>query len=147
VTTCYVASKSKFWPWWQGLRSAGIPIMSSWIDWSHNIDDSEPDDDEWRAHAEQCLEQAAAGDITLLYIDRDDARHFGALLEAGAALGAGKQVFLISQHAWPFLRNHPRCRSFDTLGAAVTALRDIQAGEEARARMLALLAGEHGRAA
>ena len=69
-------------------------------------------------NADQCLDQAASADILLLYVDRDDARHFGALLEAGAALGAGKLVFLVSHHPWPFLRHHPRCRSFDTLAAA-----------------------------
>jgi nucleoside 2-deoxyribosyltransferase len=114
-------------------------------DWPHNIDDSEPDNDEWRAHAEQCLEQAAAADIVLLYVDPDDARHFGALLEAGAALGTGRQVFLVSRHPWPFLRHHPRCRSFNSIADAITAITAIQAGEEART--VALLVGGHGRAA
>jgi hypothetical protein len=67
---------------------------------------SEPDNDEWREHSAQCLEQAAAADILLLYVDREDARHFGSLIEAGAALGAGKQVFVVAPHRWPFLRNH-----------------------------------------
>jgi hypothetical protein len=48
--------------------------------------------DEWRTHSAQCLEQAAGADILLLYVDRDDARHFGSLIEAGSALGAGKMV-------------------------------------------------------
>jgi hypothetical protein len=94
----YVASKAKFWPWWQALRSAGLPITSSWIDWERNIDNTEPDDDEWRAHSAKSLEQAAAADIVLLYVDREDVRHFGSLLEAGAALGAGKWVYLVAPH-------------------------------------------------
>jgi hypothetical protein len=48
---------------------------------------------------------------------------FGSLLEAGAALGAGKRVYLVSPHDWPFLRHHPRVKSFPDLAAAVTELR------------------------
>jgi hypothetical protein len=48
--------------------------------------------DECRTHSAQCVEQAAGADILLLYVDRDDARHFGSLIEAGSALGAGKMV-------------------------------------------------------
>jgi hypothetical protein len=80
-----------------------------------------------------------------LYCDRDDVRHFGSLLEAGAALGAGRQVFLVSRHPWPFLRNHPKCRSFESLASAVNAIRARAAGEEAR--LLAMLTGERGRVA
>jgi hypothetical protein len=72
-------------------------------------------------------------------------RHFGALLEAGAALGAGKHVFLVSHHPWPFLRHHPKCRSFETLADAITAIVAMQAGE--RARVLVELSSERGRAA
>jgi hypothetical protein len=141
----YCASKSRFWPWWAALRASGLPIVSSWIDWPHNIDDSEPSTDEWRTHSEQCITQAANCDILLLYCDRDDVRHFGSLLEAGAALGAGRQVFLVSRHPWPFLRNHPKCRSFESLASAVNAIRARAAGEEAR--LLAMLTGERGRVA
>jgi hypothetical protein len=66
----YCASKAKYWPWWQAVRSAGLPINASWIDWPHNIDDSEPTPDSWRAHSAKCLEQAAAAEILLLYVDR-----------------------------------------------------------------------------
>jgi hypothetical protein len=98
---------------------------------------SEPDNDEWREHSAQCLEQAAAADILLLYVDREDARHFGSLIEAGAALGAGKQVFVVAPHPWPFLRNHSQCRSFKTLADAVTAVVSAVAGERERRRAVA----------
>jgi hypothetical protein len=112
-------------------------------DCPHNIDASEPDNDEWRAHAEQCLEQAAAADILLLYVDPDDARPFWR--SAPSRGGAGRQVFLVSRHPWPFLRHHQRCRSFNHLADAITAITAIQAGEEART--LALLTSERGRPA
>jgi hypothetical protein len=38
----YVASKAKYWPWWQALRSASLPINASWIDAPFNRDGYEP---------------------------------------------------------------------------------------------------------
>jgi hypothetical protein len=65
-----------------------------------------------------CLSEAAEADILLLYVEQEK-QHLGALLDAGAALGAGKWVCLCSPHLWPFLRNHPRVRSFDNVAEAV----------------------------
>jgi hypothetical protein len=45
----------------------------------------------------------------------------GALVEVGAALGAGKRVFLVSPHPWSWA-HHPRVRRFDTLADATTAI-------------------------
>ncbi len=125
------ASKSKHWDLWGALRGAGVPIISTWPDWQPNQDGSEPDADSWRAHSEACINDAASGDVLLLYA-KDDERQFGALLEAGAALGAGKQVYIVSPHPWPFLRNHPRCRSFDTLESAVVAIMAMADGKRLR---------------
>jgi hypothetical protein len=69
--------------------------------------------------------------VLVLYAEGQE-QHFGALLECGAALGAGRWVFLISPHPWPFLRNHPRCRSFDNLAEAVRAICALRDGERAR---------------
>jgi hypothetical protein len=117
----YVASKSAAWPWWSALRAAGLPIISSWLDWSRNKDGVEPTADEWRRHSERCFEEAADCDILLLHVQPGE-QHFGALLEAAAALTAGKQVYLVSCHEWPFLRHHPRVFSYDTLERAVEAI-------------------------
>jgi hypothetical protein len=46
-------------------------------------------------------------------------RQNGALIEVGAALGAGKEVYLVSPHNWSW-QHHPRVRVFATLEAAVT---------------------------
>jgi hypothetical protein len=58
-------------------------------------------------------------------------RQMGALIEVGSALGAGKQVYLVSPHDWSW-KHHPRVRVFDTLEAAVTAIVAAAAGERAR---------------
>jgi hypothetical protein len=122
IVKVYCAAKSRHWPWFAALRAAGVPIISSWLDWDHNRDGgNEPSADEWSHHSVTCLREASECDVLLMYV-REDERHFGALLEASAALANDKRVFLISPHAWPFLRNHPRVRSFDTLEAAVAAI-------------------------
>jgi hypothetical protein len=59
-------------------------------------------------------------------------RQFRALLEAGACLGNGGQLYLVSPHDWPFLRHHPRCRSFKTLADALAAILAAMEGERAR---------------
>ena len=110
------------WPWFAALRAAGVPITSTWLDWDHNRDaSSDPSSDAWARHSETCLREAAECDVLLLYV-REGEQHFGALLETASALSAGKRVFLILPHAWPFLRNHPRCRTFATLEDAITAI-------------------------
>jgi hypothetical protein len=127
-----VASKSRHWEMWCALRAAGVPIISSWPDWPYNRNgNDEPDADAWRAHSAACIDDACAGDVLLLYC-REDEVQFGGLLEAGAALGAGRWVYVVSPHAWPFLRHHPRVRNFPTLADAVAAICAAEAGERLR---------------
>jgi hypothetical protein len=77
----YCAGKSRTWPFFQALRACGLPIISSWIDWEPNHDDSyEPSNDEYSDHSVRCLKEAASCDILLLYVDRSDTNHNGALL-------------------------------------------------------------------
>jgi hypothetical protein len=57
-----------------------------------------------------------------------DERQNGALIEVGAALGAGKQVWLVTPHNWSW-KHHPRVRVFDTLEKAVEAIMAAAAGE------------------
>jgi hypothetical protein len=61
--------------------------------------------------------------VTLFYAGEDE-RQCGALLECGAALAAGKRVFVVSPYQWTFA-NHERCRRFDSLEAAVRVLAPI----------------------
>jgi hypothetical protein len=132
-----VASKSRHWQWFGALRAAlaphGIDIISTWPDWPRNHDRHEPDPHEWAEHSRACIEDAATGDVLLL-VAFEDERQFGALLEAGAALGAGKQVFVVSPHEWSFLKHHPRVRAFATVEAAVECLLAMASGERQRPR-------------
>jgi hypothetical protein len=126
----YPASKSCHWPWWSALRAAGVPISASWLDWSHNHDKTEPSPAEWLEHWQRCIREASEADIVLLFAGASENQN-GALLEAGAALAAGRQVFLVSPHARSW-KHHPRVRVFATLEAAVTAIMAGAAGERAR---------------
>jgi hypothetical protein len=128
---CYFASKSRHWQFVSALGAAGAPICCTWPAWTPNRTDTEPTDDDWADHSERCLREAAECDVLVLYAEEPE-QHFGALLECGSALGAGKWVFLVSPHPWPFLRNHPRCRSFENLAEAVRAVCSMRDGERAR---------------
>jgi hypothetical protein len=116
----YPSSKSKHHPWWQALRAAGVPIDASWIDAEFNATGEEPSPTLWRSHWEACVSEAAEADIVLA-VCRDDENQNGALIEIGAALGAGKWVYLVSPHSWSW-KHHPRVRAFRSLEAAVTAI-------------------------
>jgi hypothetical protein len=81
--------QSRHHSWWRALRAASVPIVASWIDWPPNIDGSEPTPDAWREHWDKCIAEAAAADICL-FVSNAGETACGALLEAGAALAAGK---------------------------------------------------------
>jgi hypothetical protein len=133
MSTVYVASKAKHASWWCALRAAGIPISSSWIDWQFNVPGApEPTADAWRGHWSGCLISAAAADI-LLFFDAPGENQCGALIELGAELAFGKQVFLVSENWWS-IEHHPRCRKFRRLEDAIAAIKAIEAGERARSR-------------
>jgi hypothetical protein len=110
------------------------------------MDDCEPTEQAYREHVVACLREAASSDIVLLYAQKDDAPHFGSIMEATSALVANQNawVFLVSPHEWPFLRNHPRVRSFDTLADAVRAVCAMEVGEAAREQAMQHLRGNGG---
>jgi hypothetical protein len=96
----YCTSKkwASYAAWWQSLRAAGVPIVASWIDWLSNHDvGTEPTSDAWSRHWTRCIDETAEADILLFYADQDE-RQCGALVELGAALAAGKRVFVVSPY-------------------------------------------------
>jgi hypothetical protein len=120
VTTVYVASKAKHAAWWAALRAAGVTIISTWIDWPGNRDGAEPTADDWATHWQRCINETSAADVCLFVSQRGETA-CGALLEAGAALAAGKQVFVVSPDEWTFA-NHPNVQRFATLEQAIGAV-------------------------
>jgi hypothetical protein len=127
----YCASKVKHGAWWRALRSAGVPIAASWIDWQANDPGAdEPTADAWSRHWSRCIDEAADADVCL-FVNNEGEQACGALVELGAALAAGKRVFVVSPYKWTFA-SHPRCRVFATLEDAVTAIMSAVAGETLR---------------
>jgi hypothetical protein len=116
----YVASKAKWAPWWRALKAAGAPIESPWITWDGNAPGVTPSDDAWSKHWSCCISSAAEADVCLFVCNKGETA-CGQLIEAGAALAAGKRVFVVSDYEFTF-GHHPRCRIFPTLEAAVEAI-------------------------
>jgi hypothetical protein len=123
MRTIYPCTKSRHAKMWQRLaKTEGLNLRASWPSWPLNSEDTrEPTGAEWCEHSARCLREAAAADVALLYAEPGE-QHFGALLECGSALGAGRDVYLVAPHDWPFLRFHPRVTSFPTLREALDTI-------------------------
>jgi hypothetical protein len=67
----------------------------------------------------------------LLFVNGEDEQACGALIEASAALAAGRQLFVVSPDAWTF-SHHPNCRNFSALADAIAAIVAMQTSEAAR---------------
>jgi hypothetical protein len=88
---------------------------------------SEPSADIWRSHWAGCIDAAAEADVCL-FLCNEGEQACGGLIESGAALAAGKQVFIVSPYAWSF-SHHPRARTFGSLEAAVGSIMAMKEGE------------------
>ena len=84
---------------------SNLDIRASWLDSEISTGNIDSSWDTWARHWSTYCSEAAATDVVLLYA-REDKHQMGALLEAGAALSAGKQVWCVSPHRWSF-RHHP----------------------------------------
>jgi hypothetical protein len=130
----YVASKAKFAPMWCGLRAAlaelGVDVRASWLTWPGNRDGTLPSASDWSEHWRNCIAEASEADVCLFYAEAGSTQ-CGALLEVGASLAAGRQVFVVSDYKWT-AAEHPRCRTFASLEAAVSSLIAMAKGERSR---------------
>jgi hypothetical protein len=117
------------------LRGAGLPIIASWIDSPINSRTTEPSPDAWARHWQKCLEQAAAADVTIFYAPEGPTQ-CGSLIEIGAALASGREVWLVSDYWWS-ISHYPKCRVFKSIEAAVAAAAARLKGERARNEALA----------
>lgn len=87
--TVYTASRVRHASKWLEARGRGIRIISTWID-EAGEGQSASLPDLWH----RCVEEARTASALILYRE-DDEPLKGALVEAGAALGAGKPVFAV----------------------------------------------------
>jgi hypothetical protein len=113
----------------RALRAAGVEVIYSRIDWPGNLPGNEPTADAWSRHWVRCIEEARECDA-LLFVNGEDGQACGALIELGAALAAGRQVFVVSPDMT--FSYHPNCRNFSALADAIAAIVAMQAGEAAR---------------
>ena len=57
----------------------------------------------------------------LLFVNGENEQACGALIEAGAASAAGRQLFVASSGASPF-SHHPNCRNFSALADGIAII-------------------------
>lgn len=114
----YVASRSQFAELWRSLRLAGLPISASWIDGEELVRSSDG------SKISDCrLREATNADAVILY-NEDTDTPITALLEAGAALAAGKRVVSVGPRLNSLGREgHPNWLHCDTLPEAIRSLR------------------------
>ena len=114
----YVASRTQFAGLWRSLRSAGLPIAASWIDSEDSATGAEV-----ARFSDSRLREATSADALILYNEDADAPTT-ALLEAGAALAAGKRVVSVGPRLTSLGREgHPNWLHYDTLPEAIRSLR------------------------
>lgn len=100
----YVASKVKHALFWRTLRSAGFPIISTWID-----EAGEGESADYGELAARCIDEVLSSTRVVLYCEDGDILK-GALIEVGAALAAGKPVYCVGHcdSVSRVFREHPR---------------------------------------
>jgi hypothetical protein len=131
VTTVYPASKAKWKNWWRALAAAGVPIAAGWP-WAaiNTVPDHPPSPAQWSSHWTECLQSASEADICLFVCNEGEVA-CGQLLEAGAALSAGKEVWIVSDY-WFSFSHLPNCRTFASLEDAIAAIMARKQGEASR---------------
>lgn len=114
--TIYTASKTTHAHKWRELRSAGWPVIATWIDES-GPGETADFSDLWT----RCVSEAASAMAVLLYREPGEVLK-GAFVEAGAALASGVPVHAIGCGEFSFV-NHPLVTQHATIDAALTAIR------------------------
>jgi hypothetical protein len=119
----YTASKTRHAPIWRDLRTAGVPIVSTWID-EAGPGETASFDDLWI----RCITEASQAGALIVYAEEGDVLK-GAFVEVGAALGHGVPVFAVgTQPGWSFT-SHPRVTKCGSLNEALRqALRTRSVG-------------------
>jgi len=119
MKTVYVASKVKHAAMWLKLRQQGYAITSTWID-----DVGKAQTKGYAELAARCLKEIQNADALILFCQPGEILK-GALIEAGAALALGKQVFCIGKNHTlsEVFKSHPNWKTFKTLPAALRVVK------------------------
>jgi hypothetical protein len=119
--TIYTASKTRHAAMWRDLREQGYRIIATWIDYA---DGSAVTD--WQRLWLSCVSEAAAANIMLVYVERDDELR-GAYVEMGVAIANQRRVMLVNPHRVRVsdVVNHPLVTEFEALDKALEAIRAL----------------------
>jgi hypothetical protein len=118
----YIASKTKHAEWWRALRSAGLPVNSTWID---EADEGKTSD--WSELWERCISEARQADVLIAYHEPGD-EWKGAFVEIGAHLTrALPHVIVVGDPPGSWV-NHPQVSYERTVSDAILDAR-LWAGE------------------
>lgn len=111
----YIASKTRHAKRWLDLRAIGIPIISTWIDEAEVAAT-----DDWPDLWDRCVNEAKSATRLIVYAEPEDFLK-GALVEIGAALGAGVPVFIVGDcPSIGSFRSHRLVRSCNCLDEALS---------------------------
>jgi len=110
----YVASKTRHAHFWQDLRGAGAPIISTWIDEAGEGESADLHD-LW----DRCISESKDCDVLIVYREPQDVLK-GAWVEIGAALAAGRPVYAVGLDGFT-ISNYRGITHFPTLAAAFAA--------------------------
>jgi hypothetical protein len=115
IMKIYIASKTKHAQKWIKLLRRGHNIISTWI-----LEAGEGESTDLTGLSIRCIVEATEADVLILYCENGELLK-GALLEAGAALGAGKEVRQVGdcQSISKVLANHPNWHLYDSLVEAL----------------------------
>jgi len=113
----YMVSKTKHAAKWKGLRTSGVPIISTWID-EAGIGETKSFSDLWL----RCISETGKAERVIVYAEEGDELK-GGLVEVGAALANGTPVFIVGRvEPLKTARNHPLVTEVETLEEALAAL-------------------------
>lgn len=114
----YMASKVRHAVTWKMLRSAGLPIVSTWID-EAGPGESKSLRDLWR----RCIAEASSAEVVIVYRLTDEELK-GAWVEVGAAVAVGVPVYAVGIQQFT-VANAEGITQFETLDHAIEAARGV----------------------
>lgn len=118
----YIASKVRHADRWKALRQGGVPVISTWID--------EAGEGETASYADlwiRCISECRACSALIAYIEEGEVFK-GGFIEIGAALSAGRPVFVVGPVPGSFV-HHPLVTRCVSLNAAIDAAKRKRGGK------------------